>query len=97
MKRAALLAFLSALMLASTVDNAIARCSGCSCRGGPGFRSPNGRCVGWKDFVRICGPAPHTLCKDERPKRRTTAPPLPVDGAGPTAKFATIARGCQMR
>lgn len=29
----------------SSVDLA---CRGCGCRGGPGYRLPNGRCAGWR-------------------------------------------------
>lgn len=42
-------------------------CSGCGCRGGPGYRGPDGRCVGWKDISRTCGSPPTTRCKAEGP------------------------------
>ena len=42
-------------------------CSGCGCRGGPGYRAPNGRCVGWADIGRICGSPPSTRCIPEGP------------------------------
>ena len=41
------------------------RCKGCGCKGGPGYRAPNGRCVGFRDLVRTCGPAPHARCAFE--------------------------------
>lgn len=42
-------------------------CSGCGCRGGPGYRGPNGRCVGWSDIGRTCGAPPTTHCTPEGP------------------------------
>ena len=41
-------------------------CSGCRCRGGPGYRNPeNGRCVGWADLNTSCGAPPHDKCTKE--------------------------------
>jgi hypothetical protein len=42
-------------------------CSGCGCRGGPGYRGPSGRCVGWSDVGRTCGDPPSTRCIPEGP------------------------------
>ncbi|KAA2235592.1 hypothetical protein F0L46_19010 [Salinarimonas soli] len=42
-------------------------CSGCGCRGGPGYRGPSGRCVGWADIGRTCGTPPTTRCRAEGP------------------------------
>lgn len=39
-------------------------CSGCGCKGGPGYRGPKG-CVGWADLIRTCGPPPHSNCTRE--------------------------------
>lgn len=39
-------------------------CKGCGCKGGPGYRGPRG-CVGWSDFISVCGPPPHDGCKRE--------------------------------
>ena len=33
--------------------------------GGPGYRGPDGRCVGWESLSRICGNPPTTRCKRE--------------------------------
>jgi hypothetical protein len=47
------------------------KCSGCGCKGGPGYRAPReppgtkGQCVGYKNILSICGPPPHTLCHRE--------------------------------
>lgn len=41
-------------------------CSGCGCKGGPGYRSRStGHCVGWREIVSVCGPPPHQLCDRE--------------------------------
>jgi hypothetical protein len=37
----------------------------CGTRGGPGYRAPSGRCVGWVDIGRTCGNPPTTKCKAE--------------------------------
>lgn len=42
------------------------RCEGCGCRGGPGYRDlRTGKCVGHKDFERICGVPPTDRCRFE--------------------------------
>ena len=40
-------------------------CQGCGCRGGPGYRGPDGKCVGWENIGRICGSPPTTHCNPE--------------------------------
>ncbi len=40
-------------------------CRGCGCKGGPGYRGPDGRCVGYKDLDKVFGTAPHGLCRFE--------------------------------
>jgi hypothetical protein len=37
----------------------------CGTRGGPGYRAPNGRCVGWADISRTCGSPPTLRCTAE--------------------------------
>jgi endonuclease YncB( thermonuclease family) len=50
-------------------------CSGCGCKGGPGYRAPNGRCVGWADIDRTCGRPPETRCTPELvPKQGPNTP-----------------------
>ena len=96
---------LSLLGFAATIDEAAARCTGCSCRGGPGFRSPEGTCVSWKNLVRICGPAPHAKCKDKRRKPQPhpqslhldPALPAPLAHEPPSSQFATIGSSCLKR
>lgn len=37
----------------------------CGSRGGPGFRGPNGKCVGWKQLGKVCGNPPTSRCSYE--------------------------------
>jgi hypothetical protein len=37
----------------------------CGDRGGPGYRAPSGRCVGWADIGKTCGNPPTTRCTAE--------------------------------
>ena len=37
----------------------------CGCRGGPGYRGPDGKCVGWVNIGRVCGSPPTTHCTPE--------------------------------
>jgi hypothetical protein len=37
----------------------------CGDRGGPGYRSQTGRCVGWADIGKTCGSPPSTRCTAE--------------------------------
>ncbi|TBW38197.1 hypothetical protein EYW49_09610 [Siculibacillus lacustris] len=46
-------------------DPSAAACSGCGCKGGPGYRGPNGRCVAWRDLARTCGPTLPGACVAE--------------------------------
>ncbi|MCD2171754.1 hypothetical protein [Rhizobium sp. C4] len=40
-------------------------CKGCGCKGGPGYRGPDGRCVGFKQLSKVCGNPPETFCTFE--------------------------------
>ena len=46
-------------------------CSGCGCKGGPGYRapptenSPKGNCVSYRSLNSVCGPPPHAGCTRE--------------------------------
>lgn len=60
-------AALVALAIVFTAMDAMAQCSGCGCRGGPGYRGPNGQCVSWASIGRVCGSPPTTRCKAEGP------------------------------
>jgi len=65
-RRAAAIAALSFAVSLPAVGLADA-CSGCGCRGGPGYRGPSGRCVGWSEIGRTCGDPPTTRCTPEGP------------------------------
>jgi len=36
-------------------------CHGCGCKGGPGYRAPDGHCVGFRELDKVCGNPP-TRC-----------------------------------
>jgi hypothetical protein len=40
-------------------------CKGCGCKGGPGYRGPDKKCVGYNNIIQVCGPPPHTGCVRE--------------------------------
>jgi hypothetical protein len=40
-------------------------CSGCGCKGGPGYRGPDKKCVGYANIIQVCGPPPHSNCVRE--------------------------------
>lgn len=52
------------LVLASMVAAAPATAD-CGDRGGPGYRGPSGKCVGWAEFGRVCGTPPEKRCVAE--------------------------------
>ncbi len=37
-------------------------CKGCGCKGGPGYRAPDGKCVSFKNIHRKCGTPPEKRC-----------------------------------
>jgi hypothetical protein len=55
---------LAFMVLAGYVHTSLALAD-CGDRGGPGYRGPSGRCVGWADIGRTCGNPPTTKCKAE--------------------------------
>lgn len=57
--------FLAAAAFAMLSDFPATACTGCGCRGGPGYRGPDGRCVGFASLKSICGDPPETRCKKE--------------------------------
>ena len=40
-------------------------CRGCGCKGGPGYRGPDGRCVGFQALRKVCGDPPESRCRFE--------------------------------
>ena len=66
---------LAALMVASSPAVALS-CSGCSCKGGPGVRLPNGHCASWVQNESFCsGTCYPAGSSDERPAGKRTGPP----------------------
>jgi hypothetical protein len=45
------------------------RCKGCGCKGGPGWRGPEGTCVSAAKLAQICGTAAGAPCKQEAAER----------------------------
>ena len=52
----------SLLICIFTTSAAVAACGE---RGGPAFRGPNKKCVGWAELDRVCGQPPTTRCTYE--------------------------------
>jgi hypothetical protein len=50
----------------------------CGERGGPGYRGPDGHCVGWANLKRVCGDPPTTRCT---PEMVANAPMAALPGA----------------
>src|SRR5207245_752438 len=42
----------------------------CGTKGGPGYRGPDGRCVGWASLSRTCGSPPTLRCTPEETNPR---------------------------
>ena len=40
--------------------------AGCGDRGGPGYRGPDGKCVGWSALAKICGNPATSRCTAEK-------------------------------
>jgi hypothetical protein len=72
------------LMFAICADAALA--AGCGSHGGPGYRGPNGRCVGWGSLTAICGDPPTTRCALDGHK-----PPTPPTQAPSAASSSPVA------
>jgi hypothetical protein len=47
----------------------VCRCKGCGCKGGPGWRGPDGYCVSQAKLAEICGSPPGGACKQEAAAR----------------------------
>ncbi len=55
---------IAAVLAAISSPSAVA-CEGCGCGGGPGYRGPDGHCVGWAKLTHVCGEPPATSCSYE--------------------------------
>jgi hypothetical protein len=42
-------------------------CHGCGCKGGPGYRAPDGHCVGFKELDKVCGNPPNRCVFENAP------------------------------
>lgn len=45
------------------------RCKGCGCKGGPGWRGPDGFCVSQAKLAELCGSPAGAPCKQENVAR----------------------------
>jgi hypothetical protein len=45
-----------------------AACRGCGCKGGPGYRAPDGHCVGFKELDKVCGNPPSRCVFENAPE-----------------------------
>ena len=45
------------------------RCKGCGCKGGPGWRGPDGFCVSTSKLAEVCGSPAGAPCKQEAATR----------------------------
>ena len=71
------------------------QCSGCGCKGGPGYRGPKG-CVGWAQLNKVCGNPPTTNCQPEGPAlialgKEAVSKALGHAGTPPSAGEAALA------
>ncbi|WP_245263420.1 hypothetical protein [Azorhizobium doebereinerae] len=92
-----LLILLSAVLLPLLSSGAVeARCperpscTGCGCKGGPGYRGPDGTCVGFKQLSQVCGDPPDRRCTFENApgtglNRDCATTPPPAAGRGTPA------------
>ena len=56
----------AALIFLFSIGSSFAQsCSGCGCKGGPGYRGPDGKCVGWAALKKTCGTPPTERCSAE--------------------------------
>lgn len=54
-----------ALLMSAALLAAAPAVAACGDRGGPGYRGPSGKCVGWAEFGRVCGMPPEKRCVAE--------------------------------
>ena len=66
---ASVLILFSFVCLAPAFADDDCRCRGCGCKGGPGWRGPDGACVHKATLAQICGSPPGAPCKHEAAER----------------------------
>ena len=75
------------------------RCEGCGCKGGTGYRGPDGRCVGFALLDAVCGSPPGDRCVFENApgtglnrdcslakRKKKPAPPPDIPGPDKTSE-----------
>ena len=63
------MAFLTFPAPFSAFAEEVCRCKGCGCKGGSGWRGPDGFCVSQTKLPEICGTPAGTPCKQEAAPR----------------------------
>jgi len=63
------LALLSPPAISVAFAQETCRCKGCGCKGGPGWRGPEGTCVSQAKLAEICGSPPGAPCVKEAATR----------------------------
>ena len=53
----------------TALSQEVCRCKGCGCKGGPGWRGPEGTCVSQAKLPEICGSPPGAPCVQEAAAR----------------------------
>jgi hypothetical protein len=74
-------------------SEALLACTGCGCRGGPGYRGPDGHCVGWAQLNSRCGNPPTTRCTYEGTSGPGVGSPPPSPPVGPLSNVHTTRAG----
>jgi hypothetical protein len=69
---------------------------GCGKLGGPGYRSPNHRCVGYEELIKVCGEKPHTatgcVCEGVKVAPGCSQPTVSVEPVKPTKRARKLKR-----
>jgi hypothetical protein len=53
----------------TAIAQEVCRCKGCGCKGGSGWRGPDGFCVSQGNLAEVCGTPAGTPCKQEAAPR----------------------------
>ena len=77
-------------VLGALGPNVAVSCDGCGCRGGPGYRGPDGHCVGWAKLNKICGNPPTRCSYEALGAALAIVPALPDKSASPVNKGAMV-------
>ena len=66
---AAVLILFSLIMVSTAFADDACRCKGCGCKGGAGWRGPDGTCVSKSALAQVCGTPAGAPCKQEAATR----------------------------